>query len=447
MGKSGIVYICHHVDTEGPLWENLEELFKRLELVFDINVEPTTENLLKLQNGDFEIPEEKKIELLSAIDPHSISFKKDWSSIEQMLMNILTKEYRNTLVDSFGSGWVYNWHIMDHVGFGPDNPRHRIYGYHNVFDFYTNILKVTNSFEDRIHWHFHPIPFYKQANIPATSYDNSISVIHQIICRRIIDKSWFPTVNRAGFHTERIDANLFLEQWLPFDPSNQSVDEEHLPKFQSDLIEGRYGDWRGAPSDWSLYNPSLYDWRKHGELNRVVARVLNMKSRHRSITESEIEKAFLKARNGENVYLGITNHDWREMSTEINEFRSMLENVSIRYSDVKYKFADSISAFRAVLNYTQVEIVQNELNFTTELTNNILRVEVLNGSFFGPQPYLALKTINGDYFHDNFDFGRDENSFSYTFDNYTLPISQVECIAVASNDKFGNFKIVKIKPN
>ena len=31
---------------------------------------------------------------------------------------------------------------------------------------------------------------------------------------------------------------------------------------QNDFANGRSGDWRNAPSDWSVYSPSLKDWRK-----------------------------------------------------------------------------------------------------------------------------------------------------------------------------------------
>lgn len=31
----GIVYICHHIDTEGPMWENIEELFDRISNIFN----------------------------------------------------------------------------------------------------------------------------------------------------------------------------------------------------------------------------------------------------------------------------------------------------------------------------------------------------------------------------------------------------------------------------
>lgn len=45
---------------------------------------------------------------------------------------------------------------------------------------------------------------------------------------------WFPLVNRAGMHNERPDSNWFLEQWIPFDASNQSI--EMMIIFQTDVM-------------------------------------------------------------------------------------------------------------------------------------------------------------------------------------------------------------------
>ena len=49
-----IVYIVHHVDTEGPLYEDIKETFKRLEDILHIklNIKPTQANLNKLRNGE-----------------------------------------------------------------------------------------------------------------------------------------------------------------------------------------------------------------------------------------------------------------------------------------------------------------------------------------------------------------------------------------------------------
>ena len=63
-----------------------------------------------------------------------------------------------------------------------------------------------------------------------------------------------PSTYRPGFHTIRPDSNWFLEQWIPFDFSNQSTKNEGN---QPDLIGGRWGDWRRAPNSWKPYHPSI----------------------------------------------------------------------------------------------------------------------------------------------------------------------------------------------
>ena len=107
--EKGVVYICHHIDTEGPLWEVISELFNRLKLIFGIDLEPTYENLEKLQNGEIEVPEEIKESLALTVDPHTVGFKRNWGMIEEMLYRIMSPEFRNKMKDSLGGGWIYNW--------------------------------------------------------------------------------------------------------------------------------------------------------------------------------------------------------------------------------------------------------------------------------------------------------------------------------------------------
>lgn len=442
----GKVYICHHIDTEGPLYESIEELFKRVKFVTGINLEPTKDNIIKLQNREIEISDELWKELKLIVDPHTINFLGEWGQIDTMLDTIMSSSYRNELLDIEGNGWLYNWHIMDHVGFTGANPRRRDLGYLKIFEYYESKIKATDSYMDVLHWHFHPISFTKDAHIPATSYENSMYDLHQIISRRLIEKEWFPLVNRAGFHTVRFDSSHFLEQWIPFDPSNQAVKDEFQPKLQRDLTNGRFGDWRGAPYDWSIYQPNHRDWRKSGAMNRYVARVLNMNSRHRNITYDELVTAFEKARKGENVYVGITNHDWRDMKREIDDFRILLAKVIEEYSDVPFIFSESKRAFQEIL-FSSEQVQEEAINIKVELDSKHLVVYVQNGETFGPQPYLAIKTKDGQYYHDNFDyFDHSSQNFNYTFDDYTIPLDNIEKIAVATNDKFGNqaIKIISL---
>jgi hypothetical protein len=433
-----IVYIIHHVDTEGPLYEDIKATFKRINNILGVHLtlKPTRENLRKLQSGVVkELNNEQNAKVKIITQPHLLEYKKSWAELDEMLYRILSSKYRNKVKDSFGGGWVYNWHIMDHVGFDI-NPRHRDMGYMNIFEHYQSILEETGSDKiDEIEWYFHPVNYKKQANLSATSYENSYPLIHQILTRRLIEKNWFPVVNRPGMHTERPDSNWFLEQWLPFDAANQSIKNDDY------ISNGRFGDWKGAPDDWTIYHPSIYDWRSVGNCNRYIARILNLNTRFRNITEDEISKAFNKARTeNTNVYLGVDDHDWREMSQEIEGFLNMLIVVKKNYPDVDFKFSRSIPAFKAVLGLNK----ENTVNFTSKIEDNLLTIEFIKGEPFGPQPYLAIKTTDGIYFHDNLDFGEFKKIYYYTFDDDTVRLENIKSLVIATNDRYGNQCIKRV---
>jgi len=437
--KNPIVYVAHHVDTEGPLYESVSETFKRIEEITGVSMPfpPTKNNLTKLQRGEgdfLSLDEMEKIKII--VSPHLLEYKSSWNEIDEMLSRILISDFRNKYKDSFGNGWIYNWHIMDHAGF-ETNPRHRDLGYLNIYDHYMEIFSQLEDCKvDAVEWHFHPIHYKRQANICATSYENGSTVLHQILCRRLIERNFFPRVNRAGLHTERPDSNWFLEQWIPFDASNQSVENDDY------YSSARFGDWAGAPHDWRIYHPDIYDWRKIGGGNRYIARVLNLKTRFRNVTIEEIRRAFLKARRERcNVYLGVTDHDFREISAEIDEFYEMLVKVSREYRDVDFSFARSIDAFRKVIGITGQE---EKIDLEFKIERNLLLLDVISGEPFGPQPYLAIKTKSGEYLHDNLDFGKYKQQYYYTFDIHTVPLDEIASVKVACNDKYGNQCIKKI---
>ena len=63
------LYIVHCVDTEGPLHEPLDATFERLFDIYNVRLEATKENLLKLQN--------KSIYLDGLEDEISKTFRKE----------------------------------------------------------------------------------------------------------------------------------------------------------------------------------------------------------------------------------------------------------------------------------------------------------------------------------------------------------------------------------
>ena len=138
----GNIYIVHHVDTEGPLFEPIDEIFQRLNVILgtDLKLTANLKNLKLLQRGQLVQDKELSKTIQKIVNPKLISFKNNWSEIDEMLVRVTSADFRKKYKDSFGNGWVYNWHLLDHVGF-KTNERRRDIGYSNVFRHYKNFFK------------------------------------------------------------------------------------------------------------------------------------------------------------------------------------------------------------------------------------------------------------------------------------------------------------------
>ena len=128
-----------------------------------------------------------------------------------MLGRVRSEEFRMAMPDSDGKGWVYNWFCVDHVDYIM-NPRRKDIGYHNIYDHYRKVLAQNDS-PDGLHFHFHPSHPSHYSHKSATFYLRD-SKFFDILSRRVIDRNWFPSVNRAGFQRERPDSHWLLEQWI-----------------------------------------------------------------------------------------------------------------------------------------------------------------------------------------------------------------------------------------
>jgi hypothetical protein len=65
---------------------------------------------------------------------------------------------------------------------------------------------------------------------------------------------------------------------------------------------------------------------------------------------------------------------------------------------------------------------------------------------FGPQPWLAFKTVRGTYHFDNFDIDTPFHSWQYVFDEETFPLSALDVIGVAANNAFGTTTVAVMNP-
>ena len=319
MPSNKTLYIVHCIDTEGPLNETLDATFERLESIFDIKLNPTKENLRLIQNKEIDLYGKEEA-VAKCFSPELLKYNTNWKELELMLDDLLSETFRKEFPDDFENGWIYSWHCMDHIGYF-NNPRHKDVGYGNILRFYKSKLISSNSKQDELNWHFHPLSLSRNSLQSATSYVNSYDVLVQILCRRILEDNWFPVVNRPGFHSERPDSHAFLEQWIPFDYANQACDEM---EDQPDMSSGRFGDWTRAPKTWRGYHPSHDDYQEEGICRRIIFRCLNIGTRLRSLTQDHMREAFTEAKNSGTAILSFANHDYRDMRQDLDEFRNML---------------------------------------------------------------------------------------------------------------------------
>jgi hypothetical protein len=438
------VYIVHCIDTEGPLHEAVDATFERLRAIFHLELEPSIDLLRRLQAGEVHLGG-LEAAVQKVVDPHLLTYNDTWDKVDTMLDELMSKSFRTQVRDSAGVGWIYNWFCVDHVDYDL-NPRRRDIGYHNIFEHYRGLIRETGSTQDGLHFHYHPHSFRREAHRCATHWWSSSDSLHQILSRRIIDHHWFPAAHRPGFHVIRPDSHWFLEQHVPFDFSNQAMVDTGMDGAQFGLLGGRFGDWRRASATWEPYHPSADDYQVPGNCRRWIARCLNIGTRYRLLDERDVRQAFMEAAEGKPVILAITNHDFRSMGPDINSTRALLQRVAADFPDVNFLFSEAVTAMRSALNLTPLPPCELELTIQrVDDSTHILKVRSTTPTF-GPQPWLALRTVGGTYHFDNFDIDIPFLEWKYVFDEETFPLSALNAIGVAANNSFGTTTVAVINP-
>lgn len=440
---SSVVHIVHSIDAEGPLYESVEAKFERLSHLFGqpLDIEPTRRNLARIAAGEIKIGTDQAL-IEQIVSGHLSNYMETWSEVDAMLENVMSPAFRNSRRDSRGHGWVYNWFCLDHVNF-EYNPRRRDMGFHNVFDHYRELLKDPENSADGLHWHFHPMSTFHEAHRCATHYFRSGEVF-DILGRKIIERDWFPSVFRAGFQSERPDSHWFIEQWFPFDLSNMALDDYEELERTVDSRLGRGPDWRLAPADWSVYNPSHDNYQIPGDCRRHIGRCLKLLNRLASVDQREMDKAFQRADGGEPTLVGVCSHDFRDLAPEVEHVRDLVAESQKKFPDVEVRYSEAQEAFNDVIGLdTSADRLELEVTLHPEDGHDVARLEVVQkrGQVFGPQPFLAVESYGKQFFHDNFDFTPSQDRWHYAFHDNTLSLDQIRKIGVAASDPLGRVSV------
>jgi len=228
--------------------------------------------------------------------------------------------------------------------------------------------------------------------------------------------------------------NLFLEQWIPFDFSNTSY--KKTKKLDSISSPSRYGNWSRSPISWIPYNPDFSNYQLKGNMKRYVARCLPINEREYSIKSNDILLALREAKKRGSSLLCFTNHDFREMSYDIERILKKIKLIQYKFPDVKLQFTNAIEGIRQTLKFPR-KLPKIGLSARIKKIKNQYRLYVAtSGEIFGTQPFLAIKNKKNKYFWQNFDYEK-KNQWSYSFDSNNILFNEISGLGIASNNKYG----------
>ena len=435
------IYIVHCIDAEGPLSEDFKSTLKRARNIFDKPIKnyKSLKDFLK-NNKSLSKKELKDFKFI--FSKHILNYNKNWADISNMVSILFSKEFLEKYKDSLGNYWVYNFFILDHV-FYDKNPRKRSLGFHKVYEFYKKKLKTNNTFG----FHYHPHSLTNEAHHSGTSWIDEHNKLNQIISRKIIDKEWFPAVNRCGFHVTKPDSHWFLEQYIPFDISNNSSYDKNK-NIQNDISLGNYGDWTRSSKSWVPYHPSHEDYQVEGNCKRLIARCLNLNTRYNNFNKKEAKYAFNEANKGKNILLGLTNHDHRDMTYDVETTHNILKHLSKKYPKVKFIYSDAIEAFRKTMRLKKKDHIKFKVKFDRGNLSKKLYIYIeSNQKIFGSQPYFCFKDKKNRYFHDNLVTLKPGFKWRYCFFEENVAPLKIKNIAFAANNDFGKTTVINFDEN
>lgn len=421
------VYVVHAVDVEGPMTETIDATFSRM---YDDGLprdfRPDAQTLKNIQSKNIDNLDDDLLDILSAkYSEHLATYMNNWSEINHNIRKATSSRFRSFYKDDFQKPYLYSWFIYDHHDDFKLNPRMHEVGDSLIFDHYLNHILHTDSCKnDGIYFHYHQSAISGNALESATSWTTS-TAYDRLIAKRIIDYGSYTDCFRAGLHIERNDLSHWLEMYIPFDLSCRSG---------FDYYSGSDFDWRNSPTSWRGWHPDWYDYRKAGTMKRHMFRCTDLYTYLHKLTTEEVEEAFTEALSTGSSLLVYYNHDYRDMSFEVEHAYSVLKSTSRQYPDVKFK-------------YLTASLAASELHKLKRQQNKSISIELIDGKFwfktnyeiFGPQPFLAVKQHN-QYYRDNCT-KEDSNLWCFA----PPDLSTVESIGVAACSPNGGYAIATTK--
>ena len=120
--------------------------------------------------------------------------------------------------------------------------------------------------------------------------------------------------------------------------------------------------------------------------------------------------------------------------------------VGREFPDVPFVFSEALTAMREALELPAQPACELEVTLSrTGPSTHVLEIRSQVPTF-GPQPWLALRTVAGTYHHDNLDIDEPFHRWRYVLDEETYPLGALDAIGLAANNAYGMTTVVNVDP-
>lgn len=330
--------------------------------------------------------------------------------------------------DAAGGPAVFSWFVLDWVGYNEYDPtfqkRGHTTGFHRIFDAYRETILSENALKqsgDGLYWHYHHPP--KDGSWGWNRNWSDSNWYEKVLNKKILERHFFSSVFRAGGYVEDNKASAWLEQWIPFDYSNNS------PAFK----EGAY-EWPRASRNWAPYHPAHNDYQSKGDMKRAIFRSVPVLGRVGSnvLTEKDVENAFLSAENGEKPVITFVTHDYyKNAAEELQTAHTLISRAARKHPNISWRYANALSAARESLSLSPLEGLT--LSVTKIGANEFIIVS--NHALFGLIPCVVIS-------HHDTERRVDVEPTEANTWRLILEDEGVKKIGVAGSDAYGNTAVV-----
>ena len=271
---------------------------------------------------------------------------------------------------------------------------------------------------------------------------------HQTLSRRVIDRRLVPGGPPARVPRDPARQPLVPRAVRPvrlLQPGDAAAEED---AGAGGLEGGRLGDWRRAPADWQPYHPAHDDYqvpRRLPALDRPLPQHRHaVPPAHRGRRATGVPRK--RARASRWCWRS-PNHDFRDMRPDIDGGAQTARAAWRRTSpaSVPVQRGGGGDARRAA---APVATALRARRFADAPSTTATRVGVASGRrpTFGPQPWLALRTVGGHLSLRQLRHRRAVPRWRYVFDEETFPLQALDAIGVAANNASGVATVVNLDP-